>query len=33
MKTSILREWLFPVAVLLTWSVGFSYTLLRLAAR
>jgi hypothetical protein len=29
MKT-ILREWLFPVAVMLTWGVGFTYTLVRL---
>jgi hypothetical protein len=33
MKTSILmtmREWMFPVAVLAFWAVGFTYTLTRL---
>jgi hypothetical protein len=33
MKTSVMnqmREWLFPVAVLLTWGVGVTYTLTRL---
>ncbi|MGZ6124565.1 MAG: hypothetical protein ACXWLR_06370 [Myxococcales bacterium] len=33
MKTammSTMREWLFPVAVLAFWAVGFTYTLTRL---
>ena len=31
MKTlSAFREWLFPIAVLLGWSIGASYTLVRL---
>lgn len=33
MKTPVMnrmREWLFPVAVLAFWAVGFTYTLTRL---
>ncbi|MGZ6125453.1 MAG: hypothetical protein ACXWLR_10875 [Myxococcales bacterium] len=33
MKTPVMnamREWLFPVVVMLTWAVGFTYTLTRL---
>ena len=27
---SAIREWIFPVAVILMWAVGFSYSLIRL---